>query len=49
VTVTYELTERARSLTHLVKQLAEWSLANKDAIAESRRRWDAENPTSGIT
>ncbi len=49
VTVTYELTERGRSLTHLVKQLAEWSLANKDAIAESRRRWDAENPESGIT
>ena len=49
VTVTYELTERGRSLTHLAKQLADWSLANKDAIAESRRRWDAENPASGIT
>ena len=43
VTVTYELTERGRSLTHLVQQLADWSLANKDAIAESRRRWDAES------
>jgi DNA-binding HxlR family transcriptional regulator len=49
VTVTYQLTERGRSLTHLVKQLANWSLANKDAIAESRQRWDAENPASGIT
>ncbi|MFJ8582020.1 winged helix-turn-helix transcriptional regulator [Micromonospora sp. NPDC093277] len=48
VTVTYELTERGRSLTYLVRQLADWSLANKDAIGESRRRWDAKNPEAAI-
>lgn len=48
VTVTYELTDHGRSLVHLVKQLADWSLANKDAIAQSRHRWDAANPDSGI-
>lgn len=48
-TVTYQLTERGRSLTHLVKQLADWSLANKDAIAASRRQWDTTNPDAGIT
>lgn len=47
VTVTYELTERGRSLTDLVRSLADWSLANKDAIAESRRQWDAANPPAG--
>ncbi len=45
VTVTYELTERGTSLTHLVKQVADWSLAHKDAIAESRRRWDSDDDT----
>jgi DNA-binding HxlR family transcriptional regulator len=48
-TVTYQLTERGRSLTHLVKQLADWSLANKNAIAASRHQWDAANPDSGIS
>lgn len=48
-TVTYELTERGASLTHLVKHLADWSLANKDAIAKSRHQWDSEHPDSGIT
>lgn len=48
-TVTYELTARGASLTHLVKQLADWSLANKDAIAESRHQWDTANPNFGIT
>lgn len=47
--VTYELTARGASLTHLVKQLADWSLANKVAIAQSRHQWDADNPDSGIT
>ncbi|MER7335344.1 MULTISPECIES: helix-turn-helix domain-containing protein [unclassified Micromonospora] len=49
VTVTYELTARGRSLTHLVRQLADWSLAHKDAIAESRRAWDAANPGSAVS
>jgi hypothetical protein len=31
-----------RSLTHPLRQLADWSLANKDAIAASRQRWDAK-------
>ncbi|MEV6596240.1 helix-turn-helix domain-containing protein [Actinoplanes sp. NPDC051346] len=43
VTVTYELTARGRSLTDLVGQLAQWSLAHRDAIAESRRGWDADH------
>lgn len=49
VTVTYELTERGRSLTHLVRQLADWSQAHKDAIAESRQAWDAANPGSAVS
>jgi DNA-binding HxlR family transcriptional regulator len=49
VTVTYELTARGRSLTHLVRQLADWSLAHKDAIAESRQAWDAANPGSAVS
>jgi len=48
VTVTYELTDRGESLTHLVKQLADWSLANKDAVAVSRQEWDVANPESEI-
>jgi DNA-binding HxlR family transcriptional regulator len=48
LTVTYELTDRGRSLASLVRQLADWSLANKDVIAQSRERWDADNPVSGI-
>jgi len=42
--VTYELTSRGASLTHLVKQLADWSLANRDAIAHSRQEYDTANP-----
>ena len=49
VSVTYELTDRGESLTHLVKQLADWSLANKDAIAVSRHQWDTAHPDSGIS
>ncbi|MFG1917963.1 winged helix-turn-helix transcriptional regulator [Micromonospora sp. NPDC048898] len=48
-TVTYELTDRGRSLTHLVRQLTDWSLAHKDAIAESRQAWDAANPGSAVS
>lgn len=48
-TVTYELTDRGRSLTTLVQQLADWSLTHKDAIAESRHQYDLANPGAGIT
>lgn len=46
--VTYELTGLGASLTHLVQQLAEWSLAHRDAIAESRIDYDAANPDHTI-
>jgi DNA-binding HxlR family transcriptional regulator len=46
--VTYELTDRGRGVTLLVKQLAGWSLANRDAIAESRRIYDRDNPGTDI-
>ncbi|MEE4424383.1 winged helix-turn-helix transcriptional regulator [Streptomyces bugieae] len=39
--VEYELTELGRSLTHLVKALADWSIAHRPAIAASRAAWDA--------
>ena len=48
VSVTYELTDRGESLTHLLRQLADWSLAHKDAIADSRHAWDMANPDSGV-
>lgn len=40
--VTYELTDRGASLTLLIGQLVDWSSLHKDAIEESRARWDAE-------
>lgn len=46
--VTYELKSRGASLTHLVKQLADWSLANRDAIGQSRLDYDAANPDQTI-
>lgn len=46
--VTYELTARGASLTHLVKQLADWSLMNRDAISQSRLEYDAANPANAI-
>ncbi|GIH76379.1 winged helix-turn-helix transcriptional regulator [Planobispora longispora] len=46
--VEYELTATGHSLTHLLKALADWSAAHRESIAESRRRWDAENPGSGV-
>jgi DNA-binding HxlR family transcriptional regulator len=46
--VTYQLTDRASSLTHLVKQLAEWSLTHKDAIGTSRAQYDQQNPDNVI-
>ncbi|WP_104092540.1 helix-turn-helix domain-containing protein [Arthrobacter sp. GMC3] len=46
--VTYELTSLGSSLTQLVKQLADWSLAHRDVIAESRTNYDASNPENTI-
>lgn len=46
--VTYELTDRGASLTHLVKQLADWSLINRDAIRDSRQDYDTEHPDQAI-
>ncbi|MGJ9422310.1 winged helix-turn-helix transcriptional regulator [Aeromicrobium sp. CF3.5] len=42
--VDYRLTEVGASLTHLVKALADWSLAHRGVIAESRHSYDQENP-----
>jgi DNA-binding HxlR family transcriptional regulator len=42
--VDYRLTETGTSLTHLVKALADWSLSNRDTIAESRHRYDLDHP-----
>lgn len=47
-TVTYELTDVGRSLTFLVKQLADWSLDHKAAIAESRQQYDARSQTATV-
>ncbi len=46
--VTYELTEVGSSLTHLVKQLADWSLAHRDGIARSRDQYDDQHPDHNI-
>lgn len=46
--VTYELTALGSSLTQLVKQLADWSLENRDAIARFRARYDRQNPDHTI-
>lgn len=46
--VEYELTEMGHSLTHLVKTLADWSIAHRPAIAAAREAWDAEHPEAGI-
>lgn len=46
--VSYSLTETGKSLTHLVKALADWSLEQRAAIAESRERYDRANPNTNI-
>ncbi|WP_369130647.1 winged helix-turn-helix transcriptional regulator [Modestobacter roseus] len=46
--VTYALTDRGRELSALVRGLAEWSLANRAAIAGSRESWDAAHPGSPV-
>lgn len=46
--VEYALTPNGKSLTYLVRLLADWSDDHRTAIAESRHRWDAANPDSNI-
>jgi DNA-binding HxlR family transcriptional regulator len=46
--VDYRLTDTGASLTHLVKALADWSLAHRDAIAASRLEYDREHPDHTI-
>ncbi|VTR75997.1 winged helix-turn-helix transcriptional regulator [Cellulomonas hominis] len=46
--VDYRLTDVGASLTHLVRALADWSLAHRDTIAEARDRYDAEHPDHDI-
>lgn len=43
--VDYRLTQTGASLTHLVKALADWSLAHRDSIAAARAEYDAR-PTA---
>ncbi|MFF1408738.1 winged helix-turn-helix transcriptional regulator [Streptomyces sp. NPDC058289] len=40
--VEYELTALGHSLTHVVKGLADWSLAHRPQIAAARAEWDEE-------
>ncbi|MFI0221065.1 winged helix-turn-helix transcriptional regulator [Streptomyces lydicus] len=46
--VDYRLTETGAGLTHLVKALAEWSLAHRSAIAEARHAYDQAHPDHDI-
>ncbi|WP_308159463.1 helix-turn-helix domain-containing protein [Arthrobacter sp. ISL-65] len=46
--VTYQLTGRGSSLTHLLRQLADWSLEHKEDIGRSREMYDNENPGQTI-
>jgi DNA-binding HxlR family transcriptional regulator len=46
--VSYALTESGTSLTHLVKALADWSLAHRTGIAASRQNYDAVHPGHSI-
>jgi DNA-binding HxlR family transcriptional regulator len=43
--VDYRLTETGASLTHLVKALADWSLAHRAVIAEARHQYDQAHPS----
>lgn len=41
--VDYRLTDTGASLTHLVKALADWSLAHRAVIAEARHQYDSKH------
>lgn len=45
VPVDYRLTDAGAGLTHLVKALADWSLAHRAGIAEALRVYDQTYPT----
>ncbi|MFC7486964.1 winged helix-turn-helix transcriptional regulator [Knoellia sp. CPCC 206453] len=45
--VDYRLTATGTSLTHLVKALADWSLAHRSSIASARAEYDARPPAQG--
>lgn len=46
--VDYRLTATGTSLTHLVKALADWSLAHRAAISEARQAYDSDHPDNEI-
>ncbi|MES4904752.1 MULTISPECIES: helix-turn-helix domain-containing protein [unclassified Streptomyces] len=46
--VDYRLTETGASLTHLVKALAEWSLAHRPVITEARSEYDRKHPDNDM-
>ncbi|MFE7074660.1 winged helix-turn-helix transcriptional regulator [Streptomyces sp. NPDC057620] len=46
--VDYRLTGTGADLTHLVKALADWSLAHRAAIAEARQSYDRTHPDHDI-
>ncbi|WP_432121981.1 winged helix-turn-helix transcriptional regulator [Streptomyces sp. S1] len=46
--VDYRLTETGTGLTHLVKALADWSLAHRSVIAEARYAYDRAHPDHDI-
>ncbi|MEV6965309.1 helix-turn-helix domain-containing protein [Hamadaea sp. NPDC051192] len=47
--VDYRLTELGASLTHLVRQLTDWSAAHKEVIAEARDAYDLAHPGNEIS
>ncbi|MGW0119085.1 winged helix-turn-helix transcriptional regulator [Streptomyces sp. NPDC003327] len=44
--VEYALTDTGHSMTHLIKQLIDWSLDHRAVIARSREAWDARTATT---
>ncbi|MFD0367144.1 winged helix-turn-helix transcriptional regulator [Streptomyces sp. NPDC059071] len=42
--VEYSLTETGHSMTHLIKQLIDWSLDHRATITRARAEWDARHP-----
>jgi DNA-binding HxlR family transcriptional regulator len=46
--VDYRLTETGAGLTHLVKALADWSLAHRAVIVEARHAYDRTHPDHDI-
>ncbi|MFE9970572.1 winged helix-turn-helix transcriptional regulator [Streptomyces hirsutus] len=46
--IDYRLTETGAGLTHLVKALADWSLAHRGVIAEARHAYDQAHPDHDI-